>query len=168
MVLDQRSEVEQFFLEALEQIKDAPLPLEMKLLNRKLYKALKKVVKGREHEEHLKTLRATCQKGNGRQALRILDIAHEFESGKLAASASSGIAGAEIKEMSQLGPYIAQFKLHNLYLESAGHPLPGIFGLEMIKKATESVKNERLVAALATFEARPARAAKCCCFYMAL
>jgi hypothetical protein len=138
-----------------EQLVDAVLPSEMKQLDRRLFKSIIKLIKGREHDEHLKDVQAQTKMGCGRHAVRVLDEAFEFEAVQVAVNAAAGVVNAEVKDVGQLGRYVTHFRLHVQELQNTGHALPGLFVLEMVRKATVDLKDQRVQAIIANFEAQP-------------
>lgn len=78
-------QAEQFVLDmnamAIDDLEIDVLPPELRDLDRKLFKSLIECIKPREHEEHLKDVRARTKIKRGRHALRVLDEAYEYMRG---------------------------------------------------------------------------------------
>ena len=72
----------------IPEITGQTLPKEMKEVDSKLFKAIKKSVKGREAVECNNKLRASCPRGQGRVAVRLLDEFFQFEAFKIAGKAN--------------------------------------------------------------------------------
>jgi hypothetical protein len=139
----------------LDNLLAGPLPTEMKMLDRKLFKAVIKAVKPREHDEHLKDIQGQTKTGQGRHAVRVLDEAFEYEGLTVAVTAAGEIVNAVVKDVANLGKYVTSFKLHTQQMANTGHALPGLFVLEMVKKATDHLKDNKIQAVLAQFEVGP-------------
>jgi hypothetical protein len=138
----------------MEDLIHATLPTDMKTLDRKLFKAVVKAVKPREHDEHLKDIQSKVKTGQGRHAVRVLDEAYEYEGINIAITAAGEIVNMEVKDLSQMGRYITGFRLHVQEMDNTGHSLPGLFVLEMVRKATMDLKDQRVQATIAEFEAK--------------
>ena len=94
------------------------------------------------------------KQGQGRHAVRVLDEAFEYESTTVAVTAASEVISAEVEEKELLGKYITAMKLWVGELENTGNALPGLFVLEMVRKATLDLRDARVQAAIAEFEAK--------------
>ena len=92
--------------------------------------------------------------GHGRHAVRVLDEAFEYESTTVAVNAASEVISAEVEETAQLGKCITTMKLRVGELENTGNALPGLFVLEKVRRATRDLKDTRVQAAIAEFEAK--------------
>lgn len=139
----------------IPQLIEQAIPAEMKTLDRKLFKALIESVKPKEHDEHLKDIQGKVKTGMGRHAVRVLDEAYEYESLTVAVTAAGEIVNSEVNDVAHMGKYITGFRLHVQEMDNSGHSLPGLFVLEMVRKATLGLKDPRVQATIAEFESKP-------------
>ena len=118
----------------------SPVSEEMELIDIRLYDAIARATKGKVFEPFADDIAASADFGNGRQALRVLDKAFNFVARVQAKKASNSIVRRHCKSMDELGPYIPAFKLRLKELRLAGTPLPPTIALDMLRAATEDIK----------------------------
>lgn len=139
------------------------LPKELANLDGKVFKTIKKCVKGKEVKEHSDALRAEVPagtRGGGRLAIRVLDRQMQFTAETVGVKAADSVYEAKVANMAGLGGYVSMFRLKEAELEAAEAPLHPLFALRYIRRATRGLQDLGLRTAIAGFEAKPLKEQK--------
>lgn len=87
------------------------LDVAMSRIDLKLFHAILMCCKGASADKYLEMIEARCVFGCGRQALRILDVAHRFDIENVQAKAATSIVNLKCRSIDDLMTYLARFRL---------------------------------------------------------
>ena len=86
---------------------------------------------------------------------RVIDSHFQYEAKKIGAKASSAIVREQLKEVNQLGKFVASFKVYKKEMKETGMPLYDQLGIEIIKLAVKDIKDLKFLTYMSGFEQKP-------------
>jgi len=156
--LPQENEAGMLFMEELddpsvtfEDLAD-PLPEPLRILNSRLYSAVMKACqKHSDNYQYVLSLQTEVAFGQGRQAIRILDKAHNYEAPLLAIKAGGYVSNHKCGSMQDLSEHVAQLRLCLLQMGKISQQVEVLI-VPQILKNIEGIQNTGLSATIAEFE----------------
>lgn len=139
-------------IQTLAQLRVTPTSIFLRRVDNKLYTAVVGCVRGANNLKYLLKLETDVTYGNGRMALKRLDVAHRFNAEALAEAGSDTLQTAKISEMGKMEEHIAILRRAFLYIRSlTGAEAPDVLSVRWITRSTDAVTDTDLAAGLANF-----------------
>ena len=116
-----------------------PMTEQLELVDHRLYNSLVDAARSATTTKYHDKITSTCRFGCGRQALRALDKAHNFEATLVATKAGGKMIRRKCKTIRELEEYVQSFRVRDKEMTAAGMPLHPTFTLELLEIATEGI-----------------------------
>ena len=145
--------VEEIDVSTFDELGD-PLPPVLTATDSKLFGALLASVQP-HHPALVMRISTTARQGCGRQAMKIVDSEHNFESVKLAEKGNAQIMQATCRTTAQIPEFVARTRLAMHYLVgSPGSMPPEQMLCQRLLTATEQIDDRFFLAAMADFKVK--------------
>ena len=106
----------------------------------RLFSALTGAMSAKQQQDHLLDMVSQVQGSNGRQALKMLDKAHQWEGPTLTTRSAKSILRRKCTDIQNLKAHCAQFRHVQFVLRSSSTPLADEIALEIVLESGENVK----------------------------
>lgn len=139
-----------------DQVRGSPLNVVLQRVDNRLFTAVHGSCRAPSQEKYAIRIQVECELGNGRQAIKVLDVAFGYEASRLAEVGADALPNMVCKTMEELQEYCSRIRLGIVRIRaSTGAPLPEVLVVPQIKRAIENINEVDVSVALSTFGALP-------------